>query len=190
MRWISRVSNAVLSIEKRLITFLAAILVLLILLNIITRAAGAAIFWVDELAIYTMIWMAFFGASAMLRMRMGVSVTLATDLLPVAYRRRIERLVDAIVLLLAITILILSWQWYDPVALVQSGFDLDTFAQNTFKFIYSEPTNTVGIKKFWVWLAVPLMAAAMTVHALANLIEGPPQDPSSAEVDARLPRQL
>ena len=62
MRWVSRVSNAILGLEKPLISMLAAVLILLILLNIVTRSAGAAIFWVDELAIYTMIWMALVGA--------------------------------------------------------------------------------------------------------------------------------
>lgn len=175
MRWLSRASDAVLSVEKSLITGLAAVLVLLILLNIITRAAGAAIFWVDELAIYTMIWMALIGASAMLRMRKGVAVTLITDFLPRSFQRAVARLVDAILLFFAITLLVLCWQWYDPAALVRSGFDFDQFAATTFKFIYSEPTNTIGIAKFWVWLGVPLMAVAMTVHALANLLEGPPE---------------
>jgi TRAP-type C4-dicarboxylate transport system permease small subunit len=179
MRWISRISNAILRVEKLLITVLAAALVLLILLNVVTRAAGAAIFWVDELAIYTMVWMALIGASAMLRMRVGVAVTLVTDLLPPNVRRATVRLVDAILLGFAATLLILCWQWYDPLALVQSGFDLDKFAQTTFKFIYTEPTNTIGIHKFWVWLAVPFMALAMTIHAAANLIEGPPEQPGS-----------
>ena len=175
MRWLSRVSNAILEVEKILISALAAALVLLILLNIVTRAAGAAIFWVDELAIYTMIWMALIGASAMLRMRVGVAVTLVTDPLPHTIKRVVQRLVDAILLLFAATLLVLSWQWYDPVALVRVGFDLDAFAQETLKFIYTEPTNTIGISKFWVWLVVPLMASAMTVHALTNLLEGPPE---------------
>lgn len=173
MRFVSRVSNAVLGVEKRGITLLAAALVLLILLNIVTRAAGAAIFWVDELAIYTMIWMAMIGASVMLRMRTAIAVTLVTDFLPQGIRRAAVRLVDAILLGFAITLLVLCWQWYDPVALIQSGFDLDVFAENTFKFIYTEPTNTVGIRKFWIWLAVPVMAVGMTIHAVANLLEGP-----------------
>jgi TRAP-type C4-dicarboxylate transport system permease small subunit len=184
MRWISRVSNELLRMEKRLITFLAAALVLLILLNIVTRAAGAAIFWVDELAIYTMIWMALIGASTMLRMRAAVAVTLITDILPPALRRAVFRFVDGTLLFFAIVLVILCWRWYEPVALVQSGFDLEAFAQNTFKFIYTEPTNTVGIRKFWVWLAVPLMSIAMTIHAVANLLEGPPED-TSVGADAR-----
>lgn len=44
--------------------FLALTVTLLILLNVVTRYLGAALFWVDELAIYAMVWMTFFGASA------------------------------------------------------------------------------------------------------------------------------
>jgi TRAP-type C4-dicarboxylate transport system permease small subunit len=185
MRWVSRVSTALLGLEKGLITTLAGALVVLILLNIVTRAAGAALFWVDELAIYAMIWMALIGASVMVRMRTGVAVTLVADLVPHGFRRVVQRTVDAVLLVLALTLLILCWQWYDPVALLESGFDLDVFAQNTFKFIYTEPTSTIGIRKFWVWLAVPLMAFAMTIHALANLLEAFREKASRADVDAR-----
>lgn len=185
MPHISRLSNAVLRVEKRVITLLAALLVVLILLNIVTRSAGAALFWVDELAIYTMVWMTLIGASAMLRMRAGVAVTLVTDVIPHAFRRVVHRIVDAIVLLLTSTLLVLCWQWYDPVALVASGFDLDVFAQETFKFIYTEPTSTIGIRKFWVWLAMPLMAFAMTIHAVANLLEGPRDEARSGKIGTR-----
>ena len=184
MRAVSRVSNVVLGLEKRLLTALAGVLVLLILLNIVTRAASVALFWVDELAIYTMIWMALIGASAMVRMRTGVAVTIVTDLLPRPLRRVAFRVVDAILLLFAITLLVLCWQWYDPVALFESGFDVDVFAENTFKFIYTEPTSTLGIRKFWVWLAVPLMAFGMTIHALANLLEGPREEASGGDAAA------
>ena len=184
MRAVSRVSNGVLGLEKRLLTALAGALVLLILLNIVTRAAGVALFWVDELAIYTMIWMALIGASAMVRMRTGVAVTIVTDLLPRPLRRVAFRVVDAILLLFAIALLVLCWQWYDPAALFASGFDLDVFAENTFKFIYVEPTSTLGIRKFWVWLAVPLMAFGMTIHALANLLEGPPEEAPGGDAGA------
>jgi TRAP-type C4-dicarboxylate transport system permease small subunit len=134
--------------------------------------------------------MAMIGASVMLRMRTAIAVTLVTDSLPRGIRRAAVRLVDAILLGFAITLLVLCWQWYDPVALIQSGFDLDVFAENTFKFIYTEPTNTVGIRKFWVWLAVPVMAVGMTIHAVANLLEGPPEEASAAEADARLSSEL
>jgi TRAP-type C4-dicarboxylate transport system permease small subunit len=184
MRRISRLSNAVLRVEKRVVTLLAALLVVLILLNIVTRAVGAALFWADELAIYTMIWMTLIGASAMVRMRSGVAVTLVTDVLPLHIRRIVDRIADAVLLSFAVALLLLCWQWYDPVALIESGFDLDAFAQETFKFVYVEPTSTLAIRKFWVWLAVPLMAAAMTIHAVANLLEGPPEDAPAADIGA------
>ena len=114
----------------------------------------------------------------------GVAVTLVTDVLPPNLRHAVMRLVDILLLGLAITLLALCWQWYDPVGLVQSGFDLDAFAQSTFKFIYTEPTNTIGIQKFWVWLAVPIMSTDMTIHAVANLLEGPPEQ-AQTEADQR-----
>ena len=173
---LSRLSDAALRLEKLSITALAAILVILIFLSIVTRAAGAPIFWVDELAIYTMIWMALIGASAMVRMRSGVAVLLVTDLLPANFRSYVARAVDILVVLFAAVVLYLCWQWYEPVALARSGFDVELFVQNTFNFIYYEPTNTIGISKFWIWLAVPLMALGMTLHAIANLLEGPPDE--------------
>jgi TRAP-type C4-dicarboxylate transport system permease small subunit len=145
---------------------------------------GAALFWGDELAIYTMIWMTLIGASAMVRMRAGVAVTLVTDVLRSDIRRIVCRIADAILFLFAVTLLILCWQWYDPIALIESGFDLDAFAQQTFKFVYVEPTSTLGLRKFWVWLAVPIMAAAMTIHAVANLLEGPRDDARVTDVGA------
>jgi TRAP-type C4-dicarboxylate transport system permease small subunit len=183
MRRISRLSDAILRVEKQVITLLAALLVILILLNIVTRAVGSALFWGDELAIYAMIWMTLIGASAMVRLRSGVAVTLVTDVLPPDIRRTVHRIADAVLLVLAVTLLILCWQWYDPVALIESGFDLDAFAQETFKFVYVEPTSTLGLRKFWVWLAVPLMAAAMMIHAVANLLEGPRED-TPADISA------
>jgi len=190
MRFFTRISSVVLSLEKRAITLLAGVLVLLILLNILTRAAGAAIFWVDELAIYVMIWMVLIGASVMLRMRTGIAVTLVTDLLPRGIGRAVARAVDAILLLFAVTLIVLCWQWYDPIALMQSGFDLDVFAQSTFKFIYTAPTNTLGVPKFWVWLGVPTMAFCMTIHAIANLLEGPPVNAPTPEADALHSREI
>lgn len=182
--WTSRVSNAILRIEKRVLIALTAVLLLLILLNIVTRAAGMALFWVDELAVYTMIWMALIGASVMVRQRTSVAVTLVTDQLPPQIRRLVHRLVDVIVLFLAAALLALCWIWYEPLTLARVGFDFDQFVAETFKFIYSEPTNTVGIPKFWVWLAVPVMAINMSVHALANLIEGPVADEHAGAVSA------
>ena len=61
---LERISAFWARIEITLAALLAAGVTLLILLNVVTRNIGAALFWVDELAIYAMVWMTFLGASA------------------------------------------------------------------------------------------------------------------------------
>ena len=63
---LERISAFWARIEITLAALLAAGVTLLILLNVVTRNIGAALFWVDELAIYAMVWMTFLGASAAL----------------------------------------------------------------------------------------------------------------------------
>jgi TRAP-type C4-dicarboxylate transport system permease small subunit len=100
-------------------------------------------------------------------------------------KRAVARVADAILLGFALTLLVLSWVWYDPIALARAGFDLDRFALETFKFIYTEPTSTIGVPKFWLWLAVPLMSIGMSIHALANLLEGPPDEGAGSDALSR-----
>ena len=97
----------------------------------------------------------------------------------------VARVADAVLLGFAVALLVLCWTWYDPVALVRAGFDSDRFALETFKFIYTEPTNTIGIPKYWVWLAVPAMSTGMSIHALANLVEGPADHGAVASAASR-----
>ena len=56
---IGRISAGWARVELTLAAFLAVSITVLILLNVVTRSIGAALFWVDELAIYAMAWMAF-----------------------------------------------------------------------------------------------------------------------------------
>ena len=110
----------------------------------------------------------------MVRMRLGIAVTLVTGLLPQGPRRAVARFADAVLLGFAVALLVLSWRWYDPIALVRAGFDLERFALETMKFIYTEPTNTIGIAKFWVWLAVPADgdAGAAAIRAALKPLSG------------------
>lgn len=173
MRRLARTLEAV---SRRLARFelgaagaLAAAVALLILLNIVTRTAGAALFWVDELAIYAMVWMAFLGASVTIARRDGVAVTILTDALPPGLKRAVSILIDGVVLAFVAFLVWLAWRWYDLPSLSGAGFDIEAFTGDTFNFIYKEPTQTLGIAKFWVWIIVPYAALAMTIHAAANL---------------------
>ncbi len=168
---LSTLSRHLASIEAIAAGVLAAAVAGLILLNVATRTAGAALFWVDELAIYAMVWMAFLGMSITIQRRSGVSVTILTDALPPKVRRAAALLVDGTILAFSLFLLWLCWRWYDPATLASVSYSVDAFVGETFNFIYREPTQTIGVAKYWVWLIVPITAAAMTVHALANLLE-------------------
>lgn len=178
MKQLIRASNTLVRLEKVVIAALAAAITLLILLNVGTRAANLALFWVDELAVYSMVWMVLIGSSVMVRERSGIAASLFVDLFNQQGQRAFRLLVDLLVLAFSVTLLILCWYWFDFPALVVAGFDLDSFSENTFNFIYQEPTTTLGIKKYFVWLVVPLMAFSLTLHSLCNLIEDFSNKPS------------
>lgn len=156
--------------ELTLAAGLAVAVTLLILLNVVTRTAGAALFWVDELAIYCMAWMAFLGASAALHHGHAVAVTFLSDMLPSAIRTVVAKLVDVIVFVFALFMIWFCWRWFAPLQLAQQGFDIQAFQGATFNFVYSEPTTTLGIKKAWVWSVMWLFAIGATLHSLANLV--------------------
>lgn len=158
-------------VELTLAAALAASVTALILLNVVTRSLGAALFWVDELAIYAMAWMTFLGASSALHYGHAVSVTILTDVLPPAIRTVTAKLVDVIVLSFALLMIWFCWRWYSPLELARQGFDVKAFQGATFNFIYAEPTTTLGIKKFWIWSVMWLFALGATLHSLANLFD-------------------
>lgn len=166
-----RISAALLQVERVVLIALTFAVTCLILLNVVTRSAGMALFWVDEAAIYTMIWAVFVGASMQVRLRAAISVDLVPMALGPGGKRILGAVVDALVLGFALTLIWLSFIWYDPVGLAQAGFDVGAFAGSTFNFIYDEPTVTVGVPKFWIWLIMPMLGLTLTVHGLANLAD-------------------
>lgn len=155
-------------IEVTVAAALAAAISGLILLNVVTRAAGAAIYWVDEAAIYAMVWMTFLAASAALHYRTAVAVTIVPELAP-RVGPALARAVDAVVLVFAALMLWLCWRWFMPLELARAGFDTAAFQGATFNFIYAEPTSTIGLPKVWVWLIMPVFSLGALLHAAANL---------------------
>ena len=169
---LTRLSDRLARLEKVLLIALVAILVGLILFNVVTRAADVAVYWVDELAIYTMIWLVFIGAGHTVRLRRHVQVTLVLMILPPRARRSVECGIDLLVWAFCLFCVWLAWIWYDPLALAAAGFDRDAFSSGTFNYIYHEPTLTIGISKFWVWLVMPWFALTASVHSGANVADG------------------
>ena len=166
-----KISGGILAVEKALLIFLAGAVTGLILLNVVTRSVDYALYWVDELAIYAMIWMVMIGASMIVRLRKGIAVTIMDEILPAGTRGILAVVVDFMILAFSATLIWLSYIWYDPIALISVDFDLAAFSADSFNFIYEEPTNTLGIPKFWIWLIIPVVAITMTWHALTNFLE-------------------
>ncbi|WP_075878805.1 TRAP transporter small permease [Vreelandella massiliensis] len=168
---LQRLSTGLARIEEIAAAFLAAVVTCLILTNIAFRAFGSPLYWISELSIYAMIWMTFLIASAVLKRRQGIAVTLLPEALSQSGRKLVSLWVDAVVLLFALVMAVLCWQWYQPLTLARLGFDTQAFQGETFNFIYAENTSTLGVKKFWFWLIVPWFALSLTLHGAANLIQ-------------------
>ena len=172
-----RISAAWARIELAAAAALALAVTLLVLLNVVTRTAGNALFWVDELAIYAMAWMTFLGASAALHHRTSVSITLLTDAVPPKIKAIILKVVDIIIFIFALSMLWFCWIWYMPLDLARAGFDTMAFQGQTFNFIYAEPTTTLGIPKYIVWSVMWLFAFGATLHSTMHLLRAPSSEP-------------
>jgi len=187
MKTLHAVSAAIAKAELALACGFGLLIALLILLNVATRTAGTSIFWIDEAAIASMVWMALLGASASVHYRSSVAVTLLPDSLPPGAAFAAGKLVDGLVLAFFVILLVLTFRWFDPIAFATAGFSKEDFSAATFNFIYAETTTTLGFPKYWLWLVMPLFAIGAVIHALANLLsaraEVPPEDLGLTEID-------
>jgi len=165
------VSNGLLAIERLAITSFMGILTLLILINVITRYAGLPIYWIDESAVYTTVWLTFIGASAMTRLRLDFAVTMLTERLS-ARGQQIARIMSTLAVVgFGLGLATMCWLWMDPIGIASAGFDAKTYAGETFNFLYTERTQTLNWPSWIVYLVLPIFAVSMTLHGLANTLE-------------------
>ncbi|MBA2676180.1 TRAP transporter small permease [Ramlibacter sp.] len=158
-------------VERVLVTGFVGAIFLLILLNIVTRAINRPVIWVDELSIYLMVMTCFVGTSLTVRQRLDFAMTLVLDYLTPARLAVARRMLSLVGLAYAVFILWCSWRLFDPLDMVRSGFDVAKFTSLTMNFLYSEPTQTLGIPKWFVYLVMPVYGLGLTIHSLANLAE-------------------
>jgi TRAP-type C4-dicarboxylate transport system permease small subunit len=171
VRFVLALSAGLLGIERAAVRGLMALLAILILINVFTRYAGVPIYWIDESAIYSVVWLTFVGASAMTRMRLDFAVTLLSDALPERHRRALKAAAGASVVALGIALIVCCWLWFDPAGFAAAGFDAREFAAGSFNFIYTERTQTLDWPSWALYLTIPIFAVSMTIHATANLLE-------------------
>jgi len=168
---IQAMSAGLLAVERLAIMGLMFLLSGLILLNVVTRYSGMPIYWIDESAVYSVVWLTFIGASAMTRLRLDFAVTMLTERLPEGQQRIAKIIATGLVVIFGLALAVMCWLWMDPVGLARAGFDAREFAGQTFNFLYTERTQTLNWPTWVLYLILPLFAVTMTVHGLANLVE-------------------
>ncbi len=147
---------------------LVAAILALLLANVVSRAAGRPLIWTDELAVHLMVVLALVGASLGIGMRGHMTIGLLPDRLGPRGRARLALLADLSVLAFLLVMAAILWRWFDLPGLIRAGSGA-ALARESFNFIYSDPTNTLGLRKIWFWLALPLTCATGLVHCLACL---------------------
>ena len=170
-RLVMWLSAKLLAIERMAVAGFMFLLTGLILLNVVTRYAGVSLYWVDESAVYSVVFLTFMGASAMTRLRLDFAVTLLTERLSARGVRIAKVMATTIVLLFGLTLLWLCALWLDPVGMARAGFDARELAARTFNFIYTERTQTLNWPVWALYMIMPVFALSMTVHSAANLLE-------------------
>lgn len=168
---ITACSEAVLRAERLAIGALMALLTALILLNVATRYSGMPLYWVDEAAIFTTVWLTFIGASAMSRLRLDFSMTLLTERLSQRGAMVLKVIATLCILAFGLSLAAMCWVWMDPVGIAGAGFDARKYGGATFNFLYTETTQTLEWPSWIIYLVMPLFALTLIVHSAANLLE-------------------
>lgn len=166
-----RLSESLLRLERYAVATLMTLLSGAILLNVVTRYLGSPIYWIDEFAVYCMVWLTFFGASAMTRLRLDFAVTMMTERLSQRMRDLSRVLATGMVIVFSLSLVAMCWLWLDPVGIASAGFDARAFSGSTFNFVYTERTQTLNWPTWVLYMILPVFAVSVTIHGLANLLE-------------------
>jgi TRAP-type C4-dicarboxylate transport system permease small subunit len=170
-RMVVGASSALLAVERIALMGLMYLLTGLILVNVVTRYSHFPIYWIDESAVYCVVWLTFIGASAMTRLRLDFAVTMLTERLS-PRRQKIAKVISTgLVVVFGIALIVTCVLWMDPIGLARAGFDGRKLAAETFNFLYTEHTQTLNWPTWVLYLTLPIFAVSMTLHGLANLLE-------------------
>ncbi|BBO06146.1 MULTISPECIES: TRAP transporter small permease [Bradyrhizobium] len=170
-RMVIRASSALLAVERLALMGLMYVLTGLILVNVVTRYARFPIYWIDESAVYCVVWLTFIGASTMTRLRLDFAVTMLTERLSPQHQKIAKVISTGLVVVFGAALIVTCMLWMDPVGLARAGFDGRKLAAETFNFLYTEHTQTLNWPTWVLYLTLPIFAVSMTVHGLANLLE-------------------
>lgn len=165
---LGQLSAAILRLEKAV----GALLVALIFLAMIAGAASGwmrrPLAWTDEFAVHLMVCLAFIGASMAIALGQHMTVGLLPDGLSPKNRAKLAVLNDLFLLAFLLVMALVIWRWLDLPGLIRAGSGA-ALAQETFSFIYTDPTQTLGVRKIWFWLVMPVTTVTSICHVLAQI---------------------
>lgn len=170
-RLVVGLSTAILRVERLAIMGFMFLLTFLILLNVITRYSGKSLYWVDESAVYSVVWLTFIGASAMTRLRLDFAVSLLTDKLSAKAAEWAKVAAGIGVVVFGVLLAWMCWLWLDPAGLARAGFDVKAYSGQSFNFVYTERTQTLNWPTWVLYLIIPLFSITMIIHGTANVLE-------------------
>ena len=122
IRGLVSLSERLLMLEKLAVAAFMTLLLCLILINVGTRYAGIPLYWVDEAAVYATVWLTFIGGSALTRLRLDFAVTLVSEKLSPRNAERLQALATFIAFLFAVGLVVMCWNWMDPLGIAAAGF--------------------------------------------------------------------
>jgi hypothetical protein len=112
-------SAGLLAFERLALMGLMYLLTALILVNVVTRYSHFPIYWIDESAVYSVVWLTFIGASAMTRLRLDFAVTMMTERLSARSQQIFKIIATSTVIVFGIGLIVTCLLWMDPIGLAQ-----------------------------------------------------------------------
>ncbi len=165
---LARLSRGLARVEIAVGAVLVAAIFVLMLANAASRGFGRPLIWTDELAVHLMVWLAFIGGSAAVAVKGHMVMGLLPETLSPRSAARLALGTDLLVMLFLAAMAMVTWRWLDLPGLIRAGSG-EALARESFNFIYTDPTLTLGLRKIWFWLVMPVTVLTASIHTLATI---------------------
>ncbi|MCB5410180.1 TRAP transporter small permease [Pseudogemmobacter faecipullorum] len=165
---LARLSHGVMRAEAALAASLTALIFALMLASALMRFLQQPLIQADELAVHLMVCLAFLGASLAVAQKSHMTIALLPETLPPRAALWLQLATDLAVLSFLLIMALVIWNWLDLPGLIRAG-SASAYEAASFNFLYSDPTQTLGLRKIWFWLVMPLTTLTSVLHILAQL---------------------
>jgi len=147
MKYVQRLSDSVYAIERILGIILMVIMLGAIAAGVFFRYfLKSPLTWSDELAIFMLVWVTFIGGSMSIKRQQAAAVTLLYDRLSPMIRKMILIVGFALTTIFSLYVAYLSFNWIMAPS------------------VSMQMSPSLGITKFYVYLAIPVGFFCMGIH--------------------------